>query len=359
MKSLREQGRLVEALLIFLKRLTPVAKWILAVLLVIYGFSGITTIQPSENALVMRLGKLQPHVHQPGMLIAMPSPFDEVIIFHTDREMSIPLDRWMATGEKRESFERQREMTEAEQKDLNIEGGIGQMMTEKLWGDFLDPVADGYTVTGDTNVIQGLFTLRYRIAEPFGYFSSGETVRELLGRIAYSAITRSLASDTIDNSLTSGREKLISAVVTSVQQESESLGLGVKITNLEIRSLTPPTQVLAAFEDVINARQFAKTLLESAAAHRDRSQRATASETAQMLSRTSAAANSITSTASGEASAFIAFQQEFRKAPALNADRLYWDSYDAVMREVTSRTLLPADRARPTIMVEPSPEFLR
>jgi len=33
MKNIREQGRLVEALLIFLKRLTPVAKWVLIVLL--------------------------------------------------------------------------------------------------------------------------------------------------------------------------------------------------------------------------------------------------------------------------------------------------------------------------------------
>jgi len=359
MTNLREQGRLVEALLIFLKRLTPVAKWILTVLLIIYGFSGIRNIQPSENALVMRLGKLQPKIHQPGMLIAMPSPFDVVIVFQTDREISVPLDHWMATGEKRESFERQREMTAAERKERNIEGGMGQMMTEKLWGDFLDPVADGYTVTGDTNVIQGLFTLRYRIAQPFDYFSSGETVRELLSRLAYRGLTRNLASDIIDNSLTSGREKLISAVVASVQEESQTLGLGVKITNLEIRSLTPPTQVLAAFEDVINARQFAKTLLENAAAHRDRSQRATASETAQMLSRTSGAANAIVSTATGEARAFNAFQAEFRKAPVLNADRLYWDSYDSVMREVNSRALLPADRARPTIMVEPSPEFLR
>lgn len=359
MKNLREQGKLVEALLIFLKRLTPVAKWILVVLLVLYGLSGIRTVQPSENALVMRLGKLQPQIHGPGMLLAMPSPFDEIIVFQTDRELSVELNDWMATGEKRESFERQRPMTDQERKELNIEGGAGAMMTEKLWGDFLDPITDGYTVTGDTNVIQGLFTLRYRIAEPFDYFSSGETVNQLLSQLAYRALTHSLAADTIDNSLTSGREKLTSSVVASVQEESDILGLGVKITNLEIRSLTPPTQVLAAFEDVINARQFAKTLLENAAAHRDRIARITTSEASQMLSRTSAVATTITTTASGEASAFSAFQEEFSKAPALNADRLYWDTYDSVMREVTSRTLLPADRARPTIMVEPSPEFLR
>ena len=78
-----------------------------------------------------------------------------------------------------------------------------------------------------------------------------------------------------------------------------------------------------------------------------------------MLSRTSAAANDIVSTATGESRAFEAFLTEYSKSPALNADRLYWDTIDSVMREVTSRTLLPADRARPTIMVEPSPEFLR
>jgi membrane protease subunit HflK len=359
MKKLREQGRMVEALLVFLKRLTPVAKWALLVFLVIYGFSGIRTIQPSENALMMRLGKLQTKVHEPGILIAMPSPFDEIIVFQADREISVTLDDWMATGEKRESFERQRQMTEAEMKERNMEGGTGSMMTEKLWGDFLDPVTDGYTVTGDMNVVQGLFTLRYRIAEPFKYFSSGESVNAVLTRLGYRALTHELAGDTIDNSLTSGRENLTSFVVQSVQSEADKLDLGVKITNLEIRSLSPPTQVLAAFEDVINARQFAKTLLENAAAHSERSQRATASETAQMISRTQGVGASIVAAAKGESLAFTAFQEEYAKAPALTADRLYWDTIDSVMREVTSRTLLPADRATPTIMVEPSPEFLR
>ncbi|MFD2255710.1 protease modulator HflK [Luteolibacter algae] len=359
MKNLREQGRMVEALLIFLKRLTPVAKWILTILLVIYGFSGIRTIQPSENALVMRLGKLQPRVHGPGMLIAMPSPFDEILVFQTDRDLSIDLDDWMATGEKRASFEQKREMTEAERKEFTIEAGSGQMVTEKLFGDFLDPIKDGYTVTGDTNVVQGLFTLRYRIAQPFEYFSAGETVRTLLSELTYQSLTHALAADNIDNSLTSERGKLIETVVRTVQKNADSLQLGVTITNVEIRSLTPPTQVLAAFEDVINARQFAKTLLESAAAHRDRVARATESEAAQMLSRTQAAANSIVATSTGEARAFEAFAEEFRKSPELNADRLYWDSVDSVMRNVNSRAILPSDRSTPTIMVEPSPEYLR
>lgn len=62
---LRQDGHLVEALLLFLKQLTAHARWVFAVLLLLYAISGIRTIQPQETALVRRLGRLQPDLHGP------------------------------------------------------------------------------------------------------------------------------------------------------------------------------------------------------------------------------------------------------------------------------------------------------
>ena len=47
---LRQDGHLVEALLLFLKQLTAHARWVFAVLLLLYAVSGIRTIQPQETA---------------------------------------------------------------------------------------------------------------------------------------------------------------------------------------------------------------------------------------------------------------------------------------------------------------------
>lgn len=359
MKNLRDQGRLVEALLILLKRLTPIAKWSLVLLLAIYGFSGIRTIQPNENALVLRLGKLQPGLHGPGLLWTFPEPFEQALIFATDKELNLPLDDWMAQGEKRLSFESQREPTAAEKEDLNIEGATGQKITVKHYGDFLDPINDGYTITGDNNIVQGRFVLRYRIVDPFHYFSAGDSVGPVLTRLSYRALTHQFAIRTIDELLTTDRNQVTSLAVDSIQSEASRLQLGVSITGLDLLTLAPPTQVIASFEDVINARQHAKTLTQNAHGYRNQIHAQTEGEARAIRLRSDAVANVILTTAEGECAAFTAFHQEYRKSPVITTERIYWDSVDSVMRQVNSRALLPADQARPTIMVEPSPEFLR
>ncbi len=90
MKSIRTEGRALQAVLVLLKHLTAHARWVFAILLVLYAVSGIRSIAPQEQALVLRFGKLQPKVHRPGLLIGLPEPFDKVLRFDTQKDFSIP-----------------------------------------------------------------------------------------------------------------------------------------------------------------------------------------------------------------------------------------------------------------------------
>ncbi len=57
---------------------------ILAFLIIAYGLSGVTEILPGEVGLIRRLGRWtevngQVTVHRPGLLFALPQPFDTVV----------------------------------------------------------------------------------------------------------------------------------------------------------------------------------------------------------------------------------------------------------------------------------------
>lgn len=356
---LRSDGHLVEALLLFLKQLTAHARWVFAVLLSLYAISGIRTIQPQESALVRRLGRLQTKLHGPGLLIGLPAPFDEVLRFDTGRDLSLSLDQWALIGTKigdpDKPIQKSDEQLTAEIKTREVEGAEFPDYANKT----LDPVRHGYTLTADYNVIQGRFTLRYRIADPFAYASAGTDIPTLLSRLTYRCLTIELAARKIDASLTEARSDVAKAAADSLQAAATQLKLGIRVSGIDIGLLSPPKQVLAAFEDVVNARQFAKTMAENSLQYRGETLTQSQGEAAAILQRAQGYSADLIAVSRGEASAFASLLVNYQRQPELVAQRILRETLDTVMNQIYSRTLVPMKTSAPAIMLEPSPEFSR
>ncbi len=359
MSAIRTEGRLVEALLLFLKQLTAHARWVFAALLVLYGVSGIHTIQPQETALVRRLGRLQNRVYGPGLLVGLPRPFDEVLRFETAKDTGLSLDRWVIIGGKigdpDKPLKLSNEELERHLTTREVEGAQYAQYENKT----LDPVLHGYTLTTDTNVIQGRFHLRYRIADPLKYTAAGQDIPALLERLAYQALSKEMGKRKIDASLTDERREVAAAAAQAVQGQAEKLQLGVKVSSLDIRELTPPAQVIASFEDVANARQFAKTMYENSRQYDAETLARSEGEAGAILHRAESYATGLVEAARGESSAFTSLLENYQRQPELVSSRLLRETLDTVMTQVNSTTLLPLRQARPTVILEPSPEFLR
>lgn len=359
MTSIRNDGHLIEALLLFLKQLTVHARWVFAVLLLLYAVSGICTIQPQEIALVRRLGRLQPKQHGPGLLIGLPAPFDEVLRFETGRDRSLPLNEWALIGEKigdpSVPIAKSDKQLTAEINTPESEGAEFPAFENMT----LDPVRHGYTLTRDLNVIQGRFSLRYRIEDPFAYTNSGTDAPALLARLARRALTLQLAARPINASLTDQRADVARLAAEETRRSAASLGLGIRVTGLDIAELSPPAQVIASFEDVVNARQFAKTLTENSRMYHGEMIAKSEGEAAAIHHRALAYQVDLMATARGEASAFTSLLATYQQQPALVARRILRESLNAAMGQIYSRTLLRAQKSNPSILLEPSPEFSR
>lgn len=360
--SIRKQGRAVEALLILLKHLTAHARWLFAALLLFYALSGIRTVGSNEQALLLRFGKIQPKVYGPGLLIGMPDPFDRIIRFETGREFSVPLDGWATGGVKIGDPDAHIPLTEEELLlTMNRDENGNPIEIEKpgLTGTTLDPVTDGYTLTADFNIIQGRFVLRYRINDPFLLATAGDDIETLLSRLAYRSLSRQIGTRNIDTSLTADRRELAATAAQSTRALATELNLGVSITAIDIIELAPPSQVVAAFEDVSNARQFAKTMFENSRQYHDETLEKHRGEASAIVFRAEGHASSLVGTAGGETAAFTQMLAQHRRSPGLVSQRILRETLDVVFGGVQSRTLLPANEARPSLMIEPAPEFSR
>jgi modulator of FtsH protease HflK len=360
-RRLRHEGLLMEALLHTLRNLTPLAQGLCVVLLVLYAFSGVRFIGPSQSALVLRLGKLEPRAHGPGLLFAWPKPIDEVVVLETGAEHTLALDAWAPRGPRVEASTGPRQFTAAEiEAQLQATGNAPLPVETTAAGDFLDPVTDGYSVTGDLNILQGQFALRYRIADPVAFFRHGhERVNTFLASLARRAAASALSERGIDRCLTSERDALATTVRNRVARYADVLQLGVAPTAFEIRELTPPRQVAAAFEDVTSARLFARTLVENAEEYRQRQLTTARGQAAAIAQRADAAARQLVASAEGEANAFRDFHAEYQRSPDLLRTRLYADTLNHVMQQVNSTTLLPPGANTPSVFLEPSPTVTR
>ena len=357
---IRKQGRAVEALLILLKHLTAHARWLFAALLLFYAFSGIRTVGSNEQALLLRFGKIQPNVHGPGLLIGMPDPFDRLVRFETGREFSIPLNGWATGGVKIDDPDKPVRLSDEElTRAIQRSPAEPEPEPEKPKGTTLDPVKDGYTLTADFNVLQGRFVLRYRINNPFLFATAGDDIETLLSRLAYRALASQIGTRKIDTSLTAERRELAAIAAQSTRALAADLHLGVSITAIDIIELAPPRQVVAAFEDVSNARQFAKTMFENSRQYHDETLEKSRGEAASIIHRAQGHAAGLVGEAGGETTAFNQMLVEHRRSPGLVSQRILRETLDTVLSSVQSRTLLPADQARPSLLIEPAPDFSR
>ena len=104
-----------------------ILKGIMTVLVVLYLFSNVRTIGNHEQALRLRLGRLLPGVHDPGLMWAFPFPIDEIVPLPTRKSNELKIES--------HTFHRR-------------EGEVGERNTMKLI------VGGAHNVTEATPVVQ-------------------------------------------------------------------------------------------------------------------------------------------------------------------------------------------------------------
>jgi len=279
--------------------------WWIATMAVLYAFSGITIVKPDQVAVILRWGRLvgpTPALqqHGPGLLFAFPRPVDRVVRVPIKHVWEIPVDTLASLEDWAE-------------------------------GASLNPVTQGYAITGDQNIVHVNMVARFRVRDPAEFIFYGPKTEDVLRVEVTAAMVRSLGEMPIDRVLAEGRKDLIAITTKRAQQGLDAAHCGLELSSLELIRLGPPGLLAADFDAVQSAfigaetkkkeaQAFAQTAIPQAQAQADAS-----------IQSAHAAASADIARARGDADAFLALEAQYRENTAVVSERLYRDAIERAL----------------------------
>jgi membrane protease subunit HflK len=290
--------------------------WI-GLMILLYLGSGITIVRADEAALVLRFGRLVGEgtaaaVHPPGLLFALPRPFDEVVRVSVRKVYQVDVTTLSDAGAE-----------------------------TRFPRTTLDPILVGYALTGDHNIVHAHFTAKYQVGDPVQWALFASQPERTLVDVLTGEAARTIGETSVDSVLSEGRADLVQKIRDRVQARLDEAGLGVQLVSLEVVALAPPSAVESDFTAVQSAHIQARTKQEDAEAEQASAIPAAQAAAAQKVSDAKSYAVTTKALAESTSTAFRALVAEYRANPGVVRDRLYHDGVTQVMAAAGKRVLVP------------------
>ena len=269
------------------KGLVPISLFVIAVL---WGLLGFYQVDQKEQALVLRLGKY--HDTLGAGLKWNPPIVDKVVI--------VPV-----TEERQYS-------------------------------------ARGLMLTQDENIVEISLTVQYNIANARDFVLNIKEPETSLKQATDSALRHVVGSTGLDGVISTGREQVAEGTAQKLQDLLDIYGSGINVVKINIEEARPPTEVKAAYDDVIKAREDLERLVNEAQAYSNGIIPEARGQAQRLREEANGYKSQVVSKSEGEAKRFTKLLAEYKKAPEVTRERLYIDAIEQVMTN-SSKVLMDTE----------------
>ena len=197
-----------------------------------------------------------------------------------------------------------------------------------------DLPASGFMLTQDENVVRVDMQIQYRVMNARNYVFSVTNADDSLSQSLDSALRYVVGHSTMDDILTSGREKIRQSVWKELEKIIEPYNLGLIIVDVNFKDARPPNEVKDAFDDAISAQEDEVRFLREAEAYARGIEPRARGRVKRMEQEALAYKERIVLEAEGEVARFAKILPEYQAAPEVTRQRLYL----ATMEKVYSNT---------------------
>ena len=267
-----------------------------------YGF--FFRVNPDELGIVLRFGKFD-RQEPPGLHFRLPYPIEEVSQPKVTQQRTIEIGTSRSTGRP--------------------SGGPDSVLM----------------LTGDGSVVDVRFVVYWRIKTErvpnstqtgveqflFNIHQPEITVRE----VAESAMREVVGKSSLQPLLTGGRQKAQTDVMDSMQGILDSYGAGIKIVQVQLKEVDPPSQVIASFRDVAAAGQDKERFIKEAQTYADQIVPRAKGDADRILAGAEGYRDQTIAEATGQAARFLKVYEEYKKAPEVTRERLFIEMQERVL----------------------------
>ena len=294
----------------------------IALIVVVWGATGIYTISPGEQAALRLFGAVQGNpVGEEGLHWWWPTPVgkkDVVLV------------------------------TEVRRMTLGYRTAAAQGVADT-------PVPqEALMISGDLNVVDVEMAVQYNIKNLtdflFNVNDPGEADREIqpgqpdgltLKDAAEAALRLVVGQSSIDDVITEQRARIESDTQVRLQQILDSYGTGINVVNVKLQDVKAPADVQEAFQDVLRARQERDTQENQARAYQNDIIPRARGDAQKIREEAEAFRQSRIATAQGEASQFLSILEEYEASKEVTRQRLYLEAMEGVLPGISKIIVSP------------------
>ncbi len=276
---------------------------LLAILLalVLWAFSGVYTVEPEEQALVLRFGEYH-RTTDPGLHLHLPYPVESVI------KVPVLTVRRVEVGDR------------------------GNQRVEQ----------ESLMLTGDENIIDISFVVQWQVSDAEAFTFNIRNPDETVKLASESAMREVIGDSAIASALAEGRQEVSTHAADLLQSILDEYESGIMVTELLLQRADPPSAVIDDYRDVQRARADQERAINEANAYRNRIIPEARGRAAQVRNEAQAYKAQVVARAEGSAQRFIKVYEQYRLAKDVTRKRIYLETLEQVFADM-NKVIIDSD----------------
>ena len=190
-------------------------------------------------------------------------------------------------------------------------------------------------LTKDENIVDVTVSAQYRIANLKDFVLNVKDPESSLRQATESALRHVVGDNTLDQTLTVGRQDIAMRVAERLQNYLDIYKTGLNVQQVNIEKTDPPAAVKDAFDDVVAAREDKERLQNEAERYALSIVPEARGQAQARIQDAEGYKKQVVANAEGEVVRFDKLLDEYRKAPEVTRDRLYIDAMQSVLSNST------------------------
>jgi modulator of FtsH protease HflK len=283
------------------------------VILIVLGLGAYTsfyTVQPSEEAVVTRLGRYD-RTTSPGLHFLLPFGIEKASIVRT--KLVLQEEFGFRTRDVRNN------------------------VTSYSKDDF---EKESLMLTGDLNVADVEWIVQYQISDPQKYLFAAQDPRRNIRDVSEAIMRRVVGDRIVNEVLTTGRVEIATEAQKLTQEVLDKYDIGIRVITVKLQDVNPPDLVKPSFNEVNAAKQEQEKAINMAEEVYNKIIPEARGKAEETISNAEGYASAAVNRARGDAERFLLTLKEYRQAPEITRTRIYIETMQELFTRFENLTIV-------------------
>jgi len=299
---------------------------VVGILALIFLGTSVFIVDQTEQAVITRFGRYI-GTRDPGLHVKLPFGIDKNYTVNVKTVQTEEFGFRTTRGGSFPSYSNQ----------TNADYGVRTARSGPLYSDQAD---ESVMLTGDLNIVDVEWIIQYRVVDPKAWIFNVNERRSTIRDVSRSAINTLVGDRAIMDIMGVERSAIENEALAVMNDRFNEYGLGIDVIAVKLQNVTPPSGVQEAFEDVNKAMQDLERLInEGQQAYNEEIPKARG-EAEKTIQVAQGYATERVNKANGDVARFNSVYEEYRRAPDVTRQRLYYEMIEEVFKDEKNMTII-------------------